>query len=440
MTKLQTSNTTHDCVISARWVVPVVPHNTVLEHHSVVIQRGRIGAVTPTHTLSQEHQALPRIHLPEHLLTAGLINTHGHAAMTLLRGYADDLELMDWLNHHIWPVENRVVNEAFVYDGTSLAIAEMIAGGTTTATDTYFFPDQVARAYLDQHMRAQVCMPVVQFPNAWASTEAQHIDKALSFDDDMKDKPLIRTAFAPHAPYTVTDQAFSSVLGHAQRRGIPIHLHLHEAASELTDGRPLERMEALGLLTHHLQAVHMTQLSSREIERLAAARVHVVHCPESNMKLASGICPVAALKAAGVNVALGTDGAASNNNLDMLEEARSAALLAKVSTQDSTALTAAEALDMATINGARLLGLADETGSIEPGKAADLMAVDFSGFGTRPVYHPISHLIYVASASHVSHTWVAGECLYQDRQYTRLDVQSLQGRVENWRQHIEQDR
>ncbi len=428
---------THDCVISARWIVPIIPHDTVLEHHSIVIQQGRIRALLPTHTLSAEHLALPRMNLPDHVLTAGLINTHGHAAMALLRGYADDLELMDWLNHHIWPVEARVVDATFVYDGTSLAIAEMIAGGTTTATDTYFFPDQVARAFVDQHMRAQVCMPVVQFPNAWASTEAEHIEKALTFDDDMKTEPLIRTAFAPHAPYTVSDQAFSSLLGHAERRNLPVHLHLHETASELADGRPLKRMERLGLLSHHLQAVHMTQLTSQEIERLAAQQVHVAHCPESNMKLASGICPVAALRAAGVNVALGTDGAASNNNLDMLEEARTAALLAKVATLDSTALTATEALEMATINGARLLGLADETGSLEPGKAADLMAVDLSGIATSPVYHPVSQLIYVASAANVTHTWVGGECLYRDGEYTRLDASSLRDRVLAWRQKIE---
>ncbi len=425
-----------DCLINARWVVPIIPSGVVLHHHSLVIRNGRIGAILPTDRSSDEHRSLTRVELPHHLVTAGLINAHGHAAMTLLRGYADDLELDDWLNNHIWPVEGRVVDKSFVYDGSMLAVAEMISTGTTCAADTYFFPPATADAFSDAGFRGQIGIPVVQFGNAWAETELHHIEKGLEFHDSMKHHDLITTAFSPHAPYTVSDAGFNSIRQHADALDIPVHLHLHETRNETEHSRPLQRIQSLGLLSSRLQAIHMTQLTTSEIDLLARYDVNVVHCPESNMKLASGICPVLALGESGVNVALGTDGAASNNNLDMLEEARSAALLSKVSTRDATGISAVDALEMATINGARLLGLESEIGSLEPGKSADLIAVDFSGIGFQPVYHPISQLIYVASGAHVSHTWINGQCLYQDRRFTHLDVGALRTRVEAWREKI----
>ncbi len=425
-----------DCLISARWIVPVIPSGVVLHHHSLVIRNGRIGAILPTDQISDEHRTLPRVELSHHLVTAGLINAHGHAAMTLLRGYADDLELDDWLNNHIWPVEGRVVDKSFVYDGSMLAVAEMISTGTTCAADTYFFPPATADAFSDAGFRGQIGIPVVQFGNVWAETELQHIEKGLEFHDSMRHHDLITTAFSPHAPYTVSDAGFNSIRQHADALDIPVHLHLHETRNETEHSRPLQRIQSLGLLSSRLQAIHMTQLTTSEIDLLARHDVNIVHCPESNMKLASGICPVQALGESGVNVALGTDGAASNNNLDMLEEARSAALLSKVSTRDATGISAVDTLEMATINGARLLGLESEIGSLEPGKSADLIAVDFSGLGFQPVYHPISHLIYVASGAHVSHTWINGQCLYQDRRFTHLDVGALRTRVDVWQEKI----
>ncbi len=425
-----------DCLISARWIVPIIPSGVVLHHHSLVIRNGRIGAILPTDRISDEHRSLPRVELPHHLVTAGLINAHGHAAMTLLRGYADDLELDDWLNNHIWPVEGRVVDKSFVYDGSMLAVAEMISTGTTCAADSYFFPPATADAFSDAGFRGQIGIPVVQFGNAWAKTELHHIEKGLEFHDSMKHHDLITTAFSPHAPNTVSDAGFNRIRQHADALDIPVHLHLHETRNQTEHSRPLQRIQSLGLLSSRLQAIHMTQLTTSEIDLLARHDVNIVHCPESNMKLASGICPVLALGESGVNVALGTDGAASNNNLDMLEEARSAALLSKVSTRDASSISAVDALEMATINGARLLGLESEIGSLEPGKSADLIAVDFSGFGFQPVYHPISHLIYVASGAHVSHTWINGQCLYQDRRFTHLDVGALRTRVDAWQEKI----
>jgi 5-methylthioadenosine/S-adenosylhomocysteine deaminase len=439
------SNPPPNFVICARWVVPVVPSGSVLPNHTIVIRQGRIEAILPTDALADAQLSLPRIDLPTHLVTAGFVNTHGHAAMTLLRGFADDLELMDWLNNHIWPVEGQWVDESFVYDGTSLAIAEMLGSGTTCAADTYFFPNAVARAMRDQGFRGQVCMPVIQFPNRWAESEHQHVEKALQFHDSVRDEPRITTAFAPHAPYTVSDEGFEAVVAHANALGIPVHLHLNETHSEVdaalkdTGQSPLARLQALGLLTTHLQAVHMTALSEPEIQLIAAHNVHIAHCPESNMKLASGICPVQTLLDHGVNVALGTDSAASNNNLDMLGEARSAAFLSKVSTLDATSISAADALSMATINGARLLGLEEDIGSLEPGKSADIIAVDFGNINFAPMHNPLSQLIYVASGQNVSHTWIAGECLYQGGVYNRLDIDDLEERVSSWQQKIQGD-
>lgn len=437
------SNPSPDFVISARWVVPVIPSGSVLPKHSIVVRQGRIEAIVPTDALSETQQSLPRTDLPTHLVTAGFVNTHGHAAMTLLRGYADDLELMDWLNNHIWPVEGQWVDESFVYDGTTLAIAEMLGSGTTCAADSYFFPDAVARAMAEQKFRGQVCMPVIQFPNRWADDEQQHVEKGLQFHDSVRDETLITTAFAPHAPYTVTDKGFKTVVTHANRLGIPVHLHLNETRAEVdaalsdTGQHPLARLQALGLFDARLQAVHMTALSAAEIQLLAAHNVHIAHCPESNMKLASGICPVQSLLDHGVNVALGTDGAASNNDLDMLGEARSAAFLSKVSTLDATSISAEDALSMATINGARLLGLEDNIGSLESGKSADIIAIDVGGINFAPMHNPLSQLIYVASGQNVSHTWIAGECLYEDGDHTRLDIDDLKTRVLGWQQKIQ---
>ena len=432
-----------DHVICARWVVPVMPEGSVLDYHSVVVREGRIDAILPTRELGEAHQNLPKVELPNHLVTAGLINTHGHAAMTLLRGYADDLPLMDWLNNHIWPVEDRFVDEAFVFDGTSLAVAEMIASGTTCAADTYFFPDAVSQAMTENGFRGQVCIPVVQFPNAWAESEEQHLEKGLAFHDSVRDSSLITTALAPHAPYTVSDNGFSQVVKYSAELQIPIHLHLHETKGEVEaavddDGqRPFERMQRLGLLSSRLQTVHMTELTEGEIHTLADKGAHVAHCPESNMKLASGICPVHSLLEHGVNVALGTDGAASNNDLDLLGEARTAAFLTKVATGDATSVSAARALSMATINGARLLGLDDEIGSLEKGKSADIIAVDFTDIAFQPMHNPLSQLIYAANGTQVSYTWIAGRCVYQDGRNTSLDVSALKTRVESWQKKIQ---
>lgn len=413
-----------------------------LERHAIAVSDGRIVDILPAADAGRRYSAFESLELPHHIVIPGLVNAHNHAAMSLLRGYSDDCELMDWLENHIWPVEAKFVNYDFVHDGTTLAIAEMIRTGTTCVADTYFFPDAAARAYTDQHFRAQVCLPVLKFPNAWAQDEEMHIHKALQVHDSVRGNPLLTTALAPHATYTVTDAGFSSVRMYAEELDIPIHLHLHEAASEVdmavaeTNVRPFQRMSALGLLSPNLQTIHMTQLLDEEIEQLVKHGVHVVHCPESNLKLASGLCRVKDLMAAGVNVCLGTDGAASNNNLDMVEEMRSAALLAKGVSRDATAVSAHQALAMATINGARTLRLDDRIGSLEAGKQADITAIDVSALNFQPMHNPVSQLVYTATGQQVSDVWIDGRHLLAGGKLTHLDESGLRARIDTWQEKL----
>ncbi len=430
-------------VVSPEWIVPVVPEGEMLRKFSLVIQGKRIIDLIKSADIGQKYTDWPQINLPQHIVVPGLINSHGHAAMSLLRGYADDKDLMDWLNNHIWPVESKVMDYDFVYDGTSLAVAEMISTGTTCAADTYFYPTAVASAFSDQKFRGQVCMPVVQFPNAWAKDEEEHIHKGLSFHDDYKNNQLISTAFAPHAPYTVSDQGFERINVYSEELQIPIHLHLHETRAEVDDAvnetgkRPIERITELGLLSPYLQTIHMTQLTDEEIELVAEKGVHVAHCPDSNLKLASGFCPVTRLRDAGVNVSVGTDSAASNNNLDMLTEIRSAALLAKGVSGIATSVSAEEALAMGTINGAKMMGLDSEIGSIEIGKLADFIAVDLSAPNFQPIHNPLSQLIYSATGHQVTNVWINGEQLLRDGELTQIDLDDIMRRVKHWQERIQ---
>ncbi len=431
-----------DTLIHARWLIPVEPDNTVLEHHSLAIKNGRIQAILATDEARRRYQGTVELDLDEHALIPGLINAHTHAAMSLFRGLADDLPLMEWLNNHIWPAEGAWVSPEFVHDGTQLAMAEMLRGGTTCFNDMYFFPDETARAVDAAQMRAAVGMILIDFPTAWASNAQEYIDKGLALHDHYKAHPLINTLFAPHAPYTVSDGPLEHMRMLADQLNIAVHMHVHETAFEVREAenklgeRPLARLEKLGLLTPQLLAVHMTQLSDDEIAACARAGVSVIHCPESNLKLASGFCPVHQLMSAGVNVALGTDGAASNNDLDMFSEMRTAALLAKAVAGDASALPAAAALRMATLNGAKALCIDDDTGSLQPGKSADITAVRLGDIETQPLYHPISQLVYATGRDKVSDVWVAGRHLLKQRALTSLNETELKAKAAAWQQKI----
>jgi len=417
-----------DTLLHARWIIPVEGEQNTLTDHSIAIHEERILDILPTDKASDLYQAKTEINYSSHALLPGLINAHSHAAMNLFRGLADDLPLMDWLNNHIWPAESKWVNEDFVQLGTELACAEMLRSGTTCFNDMYFFPDIAARVANKTGMRAIIGLIALDFPTIWARDADEYIDKGLVVHDEYRGNDLIDTAFAPHAPYTVSDQPLEKIRMLADELDLPIHMHIHETAFEVeesiknTGKRPLQRLADLGLISPNLVAVHMTQLEDTEIEQLAAASAHVVHCPESNLKLASGFCPVKKLHDAGVNVALGTDSAASNNDLDMFGEMRTAALLAKGVSGDATALPAAQALAMATINGAKALGIADKTGSLSVGKFADLIAVDFSSIEATPVYDPISHLVYCCGREQVSDAWVAGRHVMKNRTITTLET------------------
>lgn len=429
-------------IISPRWIAPVAPVNSIIEEHSLIITGQKIVDLKPNAEALATHPDADVVVLSDHLLMPGLVNVHGHAAMTLLRGYADDLEMMDWLNNCIWPIESQLVDEQFVYDGTRLAAAEMISSGTTCAADTYFFPEAAARAFTDMNFRAQVAMPVLQYANAWARDEEDHIRKGLAFRDSVKNNELISTAFAPHSPYTVSDAGFEKIRLYAEQLDLPIHLHLHETAREVSDAiaergiRPIARMQQLGIISASLQAVHMTQLRQDEIELLATNGVQVAHCPESNLKLASGLCPVQQLIDHGINVAIGTDGAASNNDLDMLQEARTASMLSKIVTTDATSLSANQALHMMTLGGARFLGLDDKVGSLEAGKLADVIAVDMSDLSFQPVFNPVSQLVYTATGQHVSHVWINGELLLDNKVLTQANTTEIRATTASWQSKI----
>jgi len=433
-----------DTLIHARWVIPVEPDNAVLEHHSVAILDGRIIAIHPRKEINQNFSADVTHELDTHALIPGLVNTHTHSSMSLFRGLADDLPLMEWLNGHIWPAEGQWVNSEFVRDGSQLAIAEMIKGGTTCFNDMYFFPNETAKVASESHMRACVGMILIDFPTVWAANADEYISKGLKLHDEYRNHPLITTAFAPHAPYTVSDEPLSHAQTLAEQMDIPIHMHVHETAHEVTTSieqhqkRPLARLDELNLLSDRLLAVHMTQVNDEEIQRIAETGTHVIHCPESNMKLASGFSPIAKLLAAGVNVALGTDGAASNNDLDMLSEMRSMALIGKAVAEDASAIPAATALRIATLNGAKALGIDNETGSLTAGKAADITAIDLSAIATQPVYHAISQIVYAASRDQVTDVWISGKHVLNNHQLTTLNENDIKQKARAWRDKIAQ--
>jgi len=432
---VQSENTV---LLNARWVVPVVPEGVVLERYSVAVKGGAIEAVLPTPRAIEAYPDYRRVDLPEHVLIPGLVNAHTHAAMTLMRGLADDLALMRWLQEHIWPAEAKHVSAQFVHDGTLLACAEMLRGGVTCFNDMYFFPEAAVEATLEAGMRGSFGMIVLDYPTVYASDPDDYIAKGLALRDRYRDHPMLSFCLAPHAPYTVSDRSFGKIATLAAELDCPVHCHVHETEDEIARSvaehgvRPLERLRSLGIVGPNLISVHSVHLSADEISLLATHGSSVAHCPTSNLKLASGFAPVAALVAEGVNVGLGTDGAASNNRLDGFQEMRQAALLAKAVARNAEAIPAHTALRLATLGGARALGLDTRIGSIEPGKRADLAAVRLAGPELVPIFDPVSHLVYCAGREDVSHVWVEGEEKMSDRVLNGMDIPGLDTRAKLW--------
>ena len=430
-----------DLRIDARWMIPVEPSGT-LHDHALVVDAGRIVAIVPFSEADRTFAARAQIALPEHILIPGLINAHTHAAMTLMRGIADDLPLKEWLEREIWPREGRFVAPEFVHDGTLLGAAEMLRGGITCCNDMYFFPDAAARAYEDAGMRAMVGMPILDFPTPYAADADAYIARGLAARDAWKHAPRLSFALAPHAPYTVGDATWSTVVMYARQLDLPIQTHVAETRAEVDEARathhqtPVARLDRLGATGPAFIAIHAVHIDDHDIAMLAEQGCHVVHCPGSNMKLASGVAPLVKLLAHGVNVALGTDGAASNNRLDVFEEMRLASLLAKVTTGDAAAVPAATALKMATLNGAVALGLDAEIGSLAIGKQADVTAVRIADVETLPMYDAASHLVNAASRDHVTDVWVGGERIVDNGRLTTIDVAALTSRARAWQQRL----
>ena len=430
-----------DLRINARWVLPMTSASgQVLEHQAVFVHNGRVLAVEDAATSTRE--AAQIIDLPNHALLPGYINAHGHAAMSLFRGLADDKALMTWLQEHIWPAEGRWVDHEFVRDGTQLAIAEMLQTGTTTFADMYFYPAGAVESVLATGIRHVSFTPVLDFPTNFAQNADDYIQKALAVRDQYKHLPLLTFGFGPHAPYTVSDGPLREIMTLADQLDTPVQIHLQETAFEVAQSleqfgcRPTQRLADLGFMTERVSCVHMTQISAEDIAILQHSGASVVHCPQSNLKLASGFCPSAQLLQAGINVAIGTDGAASNNDLNLQSELQTAALLAKAVAGDAAAVPAAQALYMATMGGAKALGIDEHTGSLESGKWADLQAVDLSGLAQQPLYDPVSQLVYTGSSQAVSHVWVAGKLLLEQGKFTHLDEDKIRHNAAHWGQRI----
>jgi 5-methylthioadenosine/S-adenosylhomocysteine deaminase len=430
-------------IIKARWILTVNPQFELLEHAALVIKGDKIQSILPADQLQPQMLEKAEVfELDNHILMPGLINTHTHAAMSLMRGIADDLPLMEWLNNHIWPVEGRWVDREFIEDGVKLAVAEMVRGGTTCFNDMYFFPDVMAKTCQQMGMRATAGLIVLDFPTMWAQSADEYLNKAITVHDEIREYSLISSALAPHAPYTVSDDPLKKIAMYSNELDLPVHMHVHETQFEVDESvknsgmRPLERLDQLGLLNPSLIAVHMTSLNEMELERLAETGVNIVHCPESNLKLGSGFCPVSKLQQQNSNICLGTDGAASNNDLDMLGEMRSAALLAKGVSGDASSCNAEQSIRMATINGARALGLDQHTGSLEVGKKADMIAVDFSQINSQPVYDPVAQLVYACNSLQVSHVWINGINKLNNYQLTDIDAVAIISKAQQWQQKI----
>ncbi len=431
-----------DLLLNARWIIPIIPEGKVFEDCALAIHQGDIVALIPQSEAAKRFRASETVDLGRHIVIPGLVNAHGHAPMSLLRGYADDKPLHDWLENHIWPAETKWVDETFVKEGAELAMGEMIRSGTTCFSDMYFFPEQTAHVAQETGIRAQITFPVFDFPCAWGQGPEDYLNKGLALHDDFRSSDLVNVCFGPHAPYTVSDAPLKRIAVIAEEMQSPVQIHLHETAFEVEESlknhgkRPIQRLHALGLLSPLTQCVHMTQVNDEDIALLQKTGAHVVHCPESNLKLASGFCPVSQLQAAGINVALGTDGAASNNDLDLLGEMRTAALLAKGVSGDAASLNAHQALRMATLNGAKAMGLDHRIGSLESGKAADIVAIEIGELETLPLYNPASQLVYANNSHRVSHLWVNGRSLLKKGELQTLNTRELAVKARRWGEKI----
>lgn len=445
---LKAANTQADQLLFPEWLLTLntqAPDQGTLplENQALVLGDGKIIDQLPQDQALQAYPHLQPLKLEQQLLMPGLHNMHGHAAMTLFRGLADDLPLKTWLEEHIWPAEAKHVGEAFVAAGTRLAIAEMLLNGTTCFSDMYFFPETVAAVASELGIRSQICAPIIDFPNPWSTNPDEALEKTVQLHKQYQSSDLVHLAWGPHAPYTVSDATLKKIQVKNRELQLRVQMHVHETAFEVEQAkkdngiRPLQRLDELGLLDENFQAVHLTQVDATEIELLATRGCQVVHCPQSNLKLASGFSPVEALRQAGVKLCLGTDGAASNNDLDLWAELQTAALLAKAVHQDAAALPATAALQLVTVNAGQALVKQPYTGQLRSGFAADLCSLKLKGVDCWPLHQLSSQLVYGRMGDKVANVWVAGQLKVQEGRLLNLNLKALEEDAQVWRNRIQ---
>jgi 5-methylthioadenosine/S-adenosylhomocysteine deaminase len=430
-----------DTLITARWIIPIEPSGVVLERHALAIRQGRIVAIEPEQEALLRFSARERIERPQHALIPGLVNAHTHAAMTLLRGAAEGSSLGRWLTVQIEPLERRWMDAEYVRDGTELAIADMLTSGTTCFGDVHQFPEVVAQVASAARIRASVGLPVMDAPTLWSGSADECFEKGLNLHDEYRSDPLITTAFAPSSPSSLSDATLMRVRRGADELEMPIIMNVNESRSDAASPseRTIARLDRLGFLSPLLAAVHLVHADEDELDAAAQGGIHVIHCPQSNLKLGNGIAPIPSMMTRGMNIALGTNGAASNNDLSLLDEMRTAALLASGSSRHleaSVSLTAHDWLRAATMGSARALGLGECIGSLEPGKWADVCCVDLARAHTQPVYDPAAHLVYAVSRDQVSDVWVAGRALVSAGILVHLDIADILDRARRWQERI----
>ena len=438
----QTGERQVSLVVTNGTIVTMDAAGQVIANGAVAVDGADIVAVDTMDAIQRQYRGTETVDAGGQVVLPGLINTHTHAPMVLFRGLADDLALMEWLTKYIFPAEAKTVSPEFVRAGTRLAALEMIQSGTTTYTDMYYFEEEIAKETKAAGLRGVLGQTVIQFPVADAKTPADALARAEAFITAFKGDPLITPAVAPHAMYTLDGATLMAARSLSMRHGVPTLIHVAETRDEVKIAQdqykasPVGYLDGLGFLGPGVVAAHGVWVSAPEIAMLKQRGVGVSHNPESNMKLASGTAPVPGYLAAGVAIGLGTDGAASNNDLDMFEAMRTASLLHKLQTGDPQAVGARTALEMATMGGARALGMGDRIGSLEPGKRADLIVVSMNSARQTPMYDPISHLVYTTHGDDVRTTIVHGKVLMKDRKVLTLNEASVLSDARGWAEKV----
>ena len=428
--------------IQPEWIYTSNQNQDLLDKHTVIINDGLIENIIPSEHFQRETVEYV-FELHQSLLTPGLINNHTHAAMSFLKGISDDQQLQDWLEKTIWPAESKFLSSELVFDGAQLSCLEMLSSGITTFNDMYFYPDSTARAALNVGIRANIGLVFMDIKTNYATDFTDYLDKGFFFRDNFRDESLITTSLAPHAPYTVNDDSFLKIRTYADQLGLNIHCHIHETDWEIQDGlknfgmRPIERLEKLGVLGPDFMGVHCVQMVDSDLSLIEKNQMHVISCPTSNLKLASGALPINDIIKKRIGLSIGSDSSASNNKISILEDLKLFSLLQRLDKKNDTFLSDKDLIDMVTINSANALNLSKQIGSIEVGKRADITAFDLSGYKTEPIYNPLSSLIYSGSSDCVNHVWVDGNLKFSKGMFSNnIDTESILEKIRLWQKKI----